>query len=31
MLIINRWRKVHLEVESFIEKLITGPNFTITG
>lgn len=31
VLIINRWRKVHLEVESFIEKLITEPNFTITG
>lgn len=26
-MLINRWIKVHLEVESFIEKLITEPNY----
>lgn len=30
-MLINTWIKVHLEVESFMEKLITEPNFTITS
>lgn len=30
-MLINRWIKAHLEVESFIEKLITDPDFTITS
>lgn len=29
--LINRWLKAHLEVESFIENLITDPDFVITS
>lgn len=29
--LINRWIKAHLEVESFIENLITDPDFVITS
>lgn len=29
--LINKWIKVHLKVECFIEKLITDPDFTVTS